>query len=81
MTQVYGPPSLRVFISGTCEDLKAYVHAAEEVLSECVEVDHFKHWEATGRPTVAQCRECVDACNALVVRQDVRLNTMPADGR
>ena len=67
MSHVYGPPSLRVFLSSTYEDLKAYVHAAEEVLSECVEVEHFKHWEATGRPTVAQCRERVRASNALVV--------------
>ena len=67
MSQVSGPPSLRVFLSSPYEDLNVYVHAAEEVLSECVEVDHFKHWEATGRPSVPVCRDRVRACDALVV--------------
>ena len=60
-------PSLRVFLSSPYEDFNVYVHAAEEVLSECVEVDHFKHWEATGRPSVPVCRDRVRACDALVV--------------
>ena len=67
MSQVSGPPSLRVFLSSTYEDLKVYVHAAEEVLSECVTVDQFKRWEASGRPAVPVCRERVRACDALVV--------------
>ena len=59
--------SLRVFISSTYEDLRPYVHAAEEALRDHVQVDWFKHWSATGRPSVAECRDHVRACDALVV--------------
>ena len=61
-------PPLKVFISSTYEDLKAYVHAAEEMLREQkFKFDQFKYWEATGRPSVSECRERVGACDALVV--------------
>jgi len=67
MAQIGRSRSLRVFLSSTYEDLKTYVHAAEEVMRESVDVDQFKHWEATGRPSVAECRDRVRACDALVV--------------
>ena len=59
---------LSVFISSTYEDLRPYVEAAEAVLhEERFEFDQFKHWEATGRPSVSECMERVVACDALVV--------------
>src|SRR5688500_14288994 len=59
---------LKVFISSTYEDLRPYVEVAETVLrEERFEPDQFKHWEATGRPSVSECKERVNACDVLVV--------------
>ncbi len=59
---------LKVFISSTYEDLRPYVLVAEAVLrEEQFEFDQFKHWEATGRPSVSECKERVEACDCLVV--------------
>lgn len=59
---------LKVFISSTYEDLRRYIEIAEEVLrDEKFGFDQFKHWEATGRPSVPECRERVGACDALIV--------------
>jgi tetratricopeptide (TPR) repeat protein len=59
---------LKIFISSTYEDLRPYVRVAETVLrNEGFEFDHFKHWDATGRPTVPECKERVQKCNALIV--------------
>jgi Domain of unknown function (DUF4062) len=58
----------KIFISSTYEDLRRYVHAAEAVVSShCFEAEHFKHWAATGRPSVSECKERVQACKALIV--------------
>ncbi len=78
---------MRVFLSSTYEDLKSYVHAAEEVLGELgVDVVQFKHWEATGRPSVPECKERVHGCDALVVLVGKTYGWIPApeyggDGR
>jgi tetratricopeptide (TPR) repeat protein len=78
---------MRIFLSSTYEDMKPYVHAAEEMLGKLsVEVVQFKHWEATGRPSVPECKERVHECDALVVLVGKTYGWIPApehggDGR
>jgi tetratricopeptide (TPR) repeat protein len=73
---------LRVFLSSTYEDLRPYAHAAEDLLARHVEVDQFKHWEASGRPSVSECRDRVRRCQALVVLAGPAYGWIPgpADG-
>lgn len=60
--------ALRLFISSTYEDLQPYVERAKAVLrNEHVQFDHFKEWEATGRPSAHECKDRVRKCDALIV--------------
>src|SRR5262249_28435585 len=59
---------VKLFISSTWADLQDYVREAERVLEAAgITYVQFKHWESTGRPSVSECLDRVDACDALIV--------------
>ncbi|MBI5367826.1 MAG: SUMF1/EgtB/PvdO family nonheme iron enzyme [Planctomycetes bacterium] len=68
----------RVFISYTAEDLVEHAESVKRQIERLgwVAVDH-RTWPATGRPSVAECRERVRSCAILVVLVAHRYGWIP----
>jgi Domain of unknown function (DUF4062)/inactive STAND len=69
---------MRVFISYTAEDLRAFADVVQDVLRrmEWVAIDH-RDWAPDGRPSVATCRGKIDSCDIVVVLVAHRYGWVP----